>query len=145
MYRIQQNFRGGKLSQLCTKHTIHLKIFAVHQVHAIMYCTRQMIQGENFCDWLKNCKNRKNSPSKVLPYTVFGSPIITLNLEGEIFDLSVVVIDPLTSEAILGLDVLTQYTVDLLRGRLITGAGHVVNMCCQNQNTEWKTNLVDVL
>ena len=79
-----------------------------------------------------------------MPYTVFGSPIITLNLESEIFDLSVVVIDPLTSEAILGLDVLTQYTVDLLRGRLITGAGHVVNMCCQNQNTEWKTNLVDV-
>ena len=75
---------------------------------------------------------------------VFGSAIITLNLEGEIFDLSVVVIDPLTSEAILGLDVLTQCTVDLLRGQLITGAGHVVNMCCQNQNTEWKTNLVDV-
>ena len=44
---------------------------------------------------------------------VFGSAIITLNLEGEIFDLSVVVIDPLTSEAILGLDVLTQCTVDL--------------------------------
>ena len=75
---------------------------------------------------------------------VFGSAIITLNLEGEIFDLSVVVIDPLTSEAILGLDVLTQCTVDLLRGQLITGAGHVVNMCCQNQNTEWKANLVDV-
>ena len=75
---------------------------------------------------------------------VFGSAIIILNLEGEIFDLSVVVIDPLTYEAILGLDVLTQCTVDLLRGQLITGAGHVVNMCCQNQNTEWKTNLVDV-
>ena len=33
---------------------------------------------------------------------VFGSALITLNLEGEIFELSVVVIDPLTSEAILG-------------------------------------------
>ena len=50
VYRIRQNFRGGKLSLLCTKRTIHWKIFAVHQVHAIMYCTRQMIQGENFRD-----------------------------------------------------------------------------------------------
>ena len=57
MYRIQQNFRGGKLSRLCTKHTIHWKTFAVHQAHAIMYCTRQMVQGENFRDWLKNREN----------------------------------------------------------------------------------------
>ena len=53
-YRIRQNFRGGKLSRLCTKHTIHWKTFAVHQAHAINYCTQQMIQGENFRDWLKN-------------------------------------------------------------------------------------------
>ena len=53
--------------------------------------------------------------------------------------------DPLTSEAILGLDVLVQCTVDLLHGHLITGTGHVVNtcMCCQQQSTEWKINLVD--
>ena len=56
-YRIRQNFRGGKLSRLCTKHIIHWKTFAVHQAHAIMYCTRQMIQGENFHDWLKNCES----------------------------------------------------------------------------------------
>ena len=74
---------------------------------------------------------------------VFGSALITLNLEGEIFELSVVVIDPLTSEAILGLDVLAQCSVNLLHGHLITGAGHVVNMCCQQQSTEWKTSLVD--
>ena len=67
---------------------------------------------------------------------VFGSALITLNLEGEIFELSVVVIDPLTSEAILGLDVLAQCSVKLLHGDLITGAGHVVNMCCQQQSTE---------
>ena len=54
IYRIRQNFRGGKLSRLCTKHTIHWKTFAVHQAHAIMYCTQQIIQGENFRDWLKN-------------------------------------------------------------------------------------------
>ena len=54
----------GKLSRLFTKHTIHWKTFAMHQVHAIMYCTRQVIQGENFCDWLKNHK-------KVLLYAVY--------------------------------------------------------------------------
>ena len=32
----------------------------MHQAHAIMYCTRQMIQGENFCDWLKNRENRES-------------------------------------------------------------------------------------
>ena len=63
LYRIRQNFRGEKLSWLCTKHTIHWKTFAVHQAHAIMYCTQQIIQGENFRDWLKT--------AKVLPHTVF--------------------------------------------------------------------------
>ena len=29
----------------------------VHQAHAIMYCTQQMIQGENFRNWLKNRKS----------------------------------------------------------------------------------------
>ena len=63
-YRIRQNFRGGKFSRLCTKHTIHWKTFAVHQAHAIMYCTRQMIQGENFRDWLKNRENHKSFPPR---------------------------------------------------------------------------------
>ena len=39
-YRIQQNFRVGKLLQLCTKHTIHWKTFTVHQSVAIMYCSQ---------------------------------------------------------------------------------------------------------
>ena len=63
-YRIRQNFRGGKLSRLCTKHTIHWKTFAVHQAHTIMYCTQQMIQGENFRDWLKNRENRESFPPR---------------------------------------------------------------------------------
>ena len=50
---MRQNFRAGKLSRLCAKYTIHWKIFAVHQVVAIMYCTQQMIQGENFRNRLK--------------------------------------------------------------------------------------------
>ena len=77
---------------------------------------------------------------------VFGSAVVKLSIGGESFELSVVVIDPLTSEAILGLDVLTQCTVDLSHGRLITGAGHVVNLYCQGQgrHLKWETNLVDV-
>ena len=43
---------------------------------------------------------------------------------------AVVVIDSLTTEAILRLDVLSQYTVDLLHRKLITGAGLVVTLCC---------------
>ena len=44
----------GKTFTVVHKNTIHWKTFAVHQAHAIMYCTQQMIQGENFRNWLKN-------------------------------------------------------------------------------------------
>ena len=64
LYRIRQNFRVGKLSRLCTKHTIHWKTFVVHQAHAIMYCTQQTIQGENFHDWLKNRENCESFPTR---------------------------------------------------------------------------------
>jgi len=47
----------GKLLRLCAKYTIHWKTFAVHQAVAIMYCTRQVIQRENFWDRLKNRKS----------------------------------------------------------------------------------------
>ena len=56
IYHIRQNFRGGKLSRLCTKYNIHWKTFAVYQAVAIMYCTQQVIQGENFCNRLKIAK-----------------------------------------------------------------------------------------
>ena len=69
-YHIRQNFRGGKLSRLCTKHTIHWKTFTVHQPHAIMYCTRQVIQGENFRDWLKNRESHESFPHK--SFAVYG-------------------------------------------------------------------------
>ena len=45
-------------------HSVHWKAFAVHQAVAIMYCTQQVIQGENFCDQLKTCKNRESYPPK---------------------------------------------------------------------------------
>jgi len=51
--RIRQNFRVGKLSRLCTKH-YSLENFRGGQAVAIMYCTQQVIQGENFRDQLKN-------------------------------------------------------------------------------------------
>ena len=47
---------AAKLSRLCTNYTIHWKTFAVHQAVAIMYCTQQVIRGENFRDRLKNAK-----------------------------------------------------------------------------------------
>ena len=69
-YRIRQNFRGGKLLRLCTKHTIHWKTFVVHQAHTIMYCTQQMIQEENYCDWLKTAKTAKVFPLE--SFAVYG-------------------------------------------------------------------------
>ena len=47
----------GELLRLCTKYTIYWKTFTVHQAVAIMYCTQQVIQGENFHDRLKNHKS----------------------------------------------------------------------------------------
>ena len=75
---------------------------------------------------------------------VFGSAMVKLSIEGERFKLSVEVIDPLTSEVILGLDVLTQCAVDLSHKQLITGVGHVVNLYYQGQgqHLEWKTTLL---
>ena len=62
LYRIWQNFREGKLLRLCVKYTIHWKTLALHHAVAIMYYTQQMIQGENFCNRLKNCENPKSFP-----------------------------------------------------------------------------------
>ena len=36
-----------------------------------MYCTRKVIRGENFRDWLKKHGTMKAFPSKVFPYTVY--------------------------------------------------------------------------
>ena len=72
---------------------------------------------------------------------VFGSATVAINIHGEILQIAVVVIDPLTTEAILGLDVLSQCTVDLLHRKLITGAGHVVTLCCQEPNMEWTADV----
>ena len=62
IYRIWENFRVGKLSRLVHKMTIRGKTFAVHQAVANMYCTQQVIQGENFRDRLKNREKRESFP-----------------------------------------------------------------------------------
>ena len=59
----------AKLSRGKTFVVVHkthhlLETFVVHQAHAIMYYIQQMIQGENFRDWLKNHKNRKSFPPR---------------------------------------------------------------------------------
>ena len=69
----EENFRG------CAQNTIHWKIFAVHQAHAIMYCTQQMIQGENFRDWLKNCENRESFPPRKFCRIRYSSAILANN------------------------------------------------------------------
>ena len=38
-----------------------------------MYCTRQMIQGENFRDWLKNHENRESFPLE--NFAVYGNAL----------------------------------------------------------------------
>ena len=63
---------------------------------------------------------------------MYGSASLELNNEVEEFQLFVVVIDLLTSEAILGLDMLTTCIVDLSHRRLITSAGHEI--CLKGQN-----------
>jgi len=55
-------------------------------------------------------------------------------IQGEKLQLSVVVIDPLTIEVILGLDVLSQCSVDLCHKKLITSAENVVVLNHQGQD-----------
>ena len=92
IYHIRQNFQGGKLSWLFTKHTIHWKTFAVHQAHAIMYCTWQVIQGENFHDWLKTAKTAKVLPLKGFAvYGKYDNIQIFNKFTGNAFNLHIVV------------------------------------------------------
>ena len=67
IYRIRQNFRGRKLSQLCTKHH-SLENFrgASGPCHYLLYTANDSrVKLSRLAK-----KPRKFSPSKVLPYTV---------------------------------------------------------------------------
>jgi len=46
------------------------------------------------------------------------------------------VVDPLTTEAILGLDFLSSCSVDLVKHMLITGDGHVITLSSQNKSSK---------
>ena len=96
--------------------------------------------GQNLRPW--NQKRLVGAEGSQLQ--VFGSAEVTVDIQGEKFQLSVVVIEPLITEAILGLDLLSQCTVDLLHKQLITGVGHVVTLHCQQQNMKLTADLVDV-
>ena len=96
--------------------------------------------GQNLRPW--NQKRLVGAEGSQL--RVFGSAEVTVDIQGEKFQLSVVVIEPLVTEAILGLDLLSQCTVDLLHKQLITGVGHVVTLHCQQQNMKLTADLVDV-
>ena len=62
---------------------------------------------------------------------VYGWRTIEIDVKSEQFSQSVVIVDPLVTEAILGLDVLRHCVIDLSREQLITGTGHVVNLYCK--------------
>ena len=62
---------------------------------------------------------------------VYGWTTIEIDVKGEKFSQSVVIVDPLATEAILGLDVLRHCVINLSHEQLITGAGHVVNLYCK--------------
>ena len=96
--------------------------------------------GQNLRPW--NQKRLVGAEGSQLQ--VFGSSEVTMDIQGEKFQLSVVVIEPLVTEAILGLDLLSQCTVDLLHKQLITGVEHVVTLHCQQQNMKLTADLVDV-
>ena len=63
--------------------------------------------------------------------------MIKLSIKGKSFELSVVVIDPLTSEVIFGLDVLTQCTVDPSLSKIYVGAEHVVRLHWHNPQGQY--------
>ena len=65
---------------------------------------------------------------------VYGWTTIEIDVKGEKFSQSVVIVDPLATETILGLDVLRHCVIDLSHEQLITGAGHVVNLYCKEPN-----------
>ena len=55
------NVSRGKTFVVVHKTHYSLETFVVHQAEAIMYCTQQMIQGENFCK-AKSHENHKIFP-----------------------------------------------------------------------------------
>ena len=65
---------------------------------------------------------------------VYGSACVQWKVEGKMFSHSVAVVDPLTTDAILGLDFLKGCMIDLVTHKLITGDGQVIVLNSQENN-----------
>ena len=68
--------------------------------------------------------------------TVYGSVLIRWEVDGKVFVQIVIVVDPLTTQAILGLDFLRGCSIDLVNHVLTTGDGQVITLCSQNNNNK---------
>jgi len=68
--------------------------------------------------------------------TVYGSAVVQWEVDGKIFVQAVLAVDPLMTEAILGLNFLSSCSVDLVRHVLITGDGLVITLCSQNKSSK---------
>ena len=67
---------------------------------------------------------------------VYGSALIRWEVDGKVFVQAVIVVDPLTTQAILGLNFLRGCSIDLVNHVLTTGDGQVITLCSQNNNSK---------
>ena len=67
--------------------------------------------------------------------TVHGSALVQWEANGKAFVQTVLVVDPVTTEATLGLDFLSSCNVDLVKHMSIAGDGHVITLCSQSNNS----------
>ena len=68
--------------------------------------------------------------------TVYGSSLIRWEVDGKVFVQTLIVVGPLTTQAILGLDFLRGCSIDLVNHVLTTGDGQVITFCSQNNNNK---------
>jgi len=66
--------------------------------------------------------------------TVHGSALVEWEADGKTFVQTVLIVDPPTTDAILGLDFLSSCSVDLVKHMLFIDNGHVITLCSQNNN-----------
>ena len=68
--------------------------------------------------------------------TVYGSALIRWEIDSKVFVQTVIVVDPLTTQAILGLDFLRGSSIDLVNHVSTTGDGQVITLYSQNNNNK---------
>ena len=65
---------------------------------------------------------------------VYGSACVQWEIDGKVFSHTLVVVDPLTNEATLGLDFLKGCVIDLVSHKLITSDGQHIVLNSQESN-----------